>query len=248
MSGLQNAFENFSPKSVTIPTGGLTSTSITLDDGNGDVIVFAGQNFTLTTASLSALESDKPNSVSAALTDAMSAINGKGNATFSSLTISNGGTVAAGAAATFSLKAGTGVSSAASETIAASSSVEVFGSASGLTFNLGAGDTLKLDAPTNFKGTVAAFTEGDALDLAGVAYNASGGNATSATYKQTSAATGASPAVGTLTVKSGSQSATIQLLGNYIASSFIAGGDGSGGAIISEKGPAAAVVLASSKG
>jgi hypothetical protein len=152
-----------------------------------------------------------------------------------------------GAAATFPLKAGTGVSSTARVTTAASSLVEVFGPASGLTFTLGAGDTLKLDAPKNFKGAVAAFAAGDALDLAGFAYNASGGNATSVKYKQTTAATGASPAVGTLTVETGSQRATIQLLGSYMANTFIAASDGSGGVMISEKASASPVLVASSK-
>ncbi len=99
-AGLQAAFQgDFHPATLTIPTGGYTSTSITLDSANGDRIVVTGTNFTLTTSSLQTLENELAagvSSFSVGLTDAMNAINGNGNATFSSLTLSRSGSVVAG--------------------------------------------------------------------------------------------------------------------------------------------------------
>ena len=105
VSGLQAAFQNFDPATLSIPTGGFTSNSITLDDANGDRIVVKGTNFTLTTSSLLTLETELQAGVptfSAGLTDAMNAINGNGNATFSSLTISRSGSAVAQLALTSS--------------------------------------------------------------------------------------------------------------------------------------------------
>ena len=65
-------------------------------------------------------------------------------------------------------------------------------------------------------------------DLPGIAFGA----ATTLGYAENAAGTG-----GTLIVSDGRHAATIALLGNYIAQSFVAGADGHGGALVTQAKP-----------
>jgi hypothetical protein len=103
--------------------------------------------------------------------------------------------------------------------------LELFGaSTAAVTFGSGSTGTLKLDASAQFDGTVAGLALGNYLDLADVAYQ---GDSTPV-YKPTGANTGI------LTVSEGASSVNIELLGNYIASSFVATSDGHGGTLVTD--------------
>jgi autotransporter-associated beta strand protein len=83
--------------------------------------------------------------------------------------------------------------------------------------------TLKLDDPSSFRGTVVGMSGQDTIDFADI-------NPTTVHqpgYSGTS--TG-----GTLTVTDGSHTANIALLGNYMASSFVASSDDHGGTLITD--------------
>jgi hypothetical protein len=98
-------------------------------------------------------------------------------------------------------------------------------SAANVDFAAGALGMLKLDQSANFSGTVAGLAAGDAIDLADIAF---GSNDTLA-YTANAAGTG-----GTLTVSDGMHTANLALLGNYMASSFVAARDGHGGTLITD--------------
>ncbi|MGP0002368.1 MAG: Ig-like domain-containing protein, partial [Acetobacteraceae bacterium] len=109
-------------------------------------------------------------------------------------------------------------------TISGSSDLELFGSSQDqVTFAPGASGLLKLDDSRGFAGTIAGFARGDTIDLADLAFGAH------ATLGYSQHGVG-----GTLTVSNGSQTAKIQLLGNYMAASFVASADGHGGTVITE--------------
>jgi hypothetical protein len=95
-------------------------------------------------------------------------------------------------------------------------------SAENITFSAGSTGTLRLDAATSFGGTVAGLALGNALDLANVAYTAS----MPIGYQPNTSG----PAGGLLAVGS----ANIALLGNYMASMFVASSDGRGGTLIAD--------------
>ena len=84
--------------------------------------------------------------------------------------------------------------------------------------------TLKLDQPSTFAGTVAGFSGQDHIDLPSIAFGAH----TTLGYTENSTDTG-----GALTVSDGAHAASIALLGNYIAGSFVATADGHGGTLVS---------------
>jgi hypothetical protein len=111
-------------------------------------------------------------------------------------------------------------------TISGSTELELFG-ASTANATLAPGDTgtLRLDASSQFNGTVAALALGNSLDLADIAYVANDIPA----YAPNGGNTG-----GTLSVTDGSHIANIALLGQYMASSFVAAGDGHGGTLITD--------------
>jgi hypothetical protein len=90
-------------------------------------------------------------------------------------------------------------------------------SAAAVTFFAGTG-TLKLDNSSSFAGTVAGMTANDSIDFADINF---------ATI-QTPTFSGNSSG-GTLQVTDGTHTANIALLGNYMASSFVASSDGHGG-------------------
>jgi microcystin-dependent protein len=78
--------------------------------------------------------------------------------------------------------------------------------------------TLKLDDPSSFSGTVAGMSGQDTIDFAGINF----ATVQSPTYSGDSSG-------GTLAVTDGTHSANIALLGNYLASTFVASSDGHGG-------------------
>jgi hypothetical protein len=106
-------------------------------------------------------------------------------------------------------------------TIADGASVELTSAYAGQAIFAGPTGTLQLDHATSFSGTVAGMTGQDTLDLRDINF----GTATRTTYSGTGSA-------GTLTVTDGAHSASIVLLGNYMASAFATSGDGHGGSSI----------------
>jgi hypothetical protein len=100
-------------------------------------------------------------------------------------------------------------------TIAAGATVELSSAFAGSVTFAGSSGTLQLDNSSSFTGTVAGMTGNDTIDLEGIKFTNQ-----QPTY---------SPASGTLTVTEGTHSANIALLGNYLASSFVASSDGHGG-------------------
>jgi Galactose oxidase-like, Early set domain/Bacterial Ig-like domain len=131
-----------------------------------------------------------------------------------------------GAAADLKLKIDTVTTTASGATISGAQTLELFGaSAENITFSAGSTGTLRLDAATSFNGTVSGLALGNALDLANVAYTA---GMTVGYQPNTSG-----PAGGLLTVGS----ANIALLGNYMASMFVASSDGQGGTIVVDPPP-----------
>jgi autotransporter passenger strand-loop-strand repeat protein len=117
----------------------------------------------------------------------------------------------------------------------------VFGAASGEVVSGGStgsdavtfsgGGELKLDASASFGGTVAGFQAWDFLDLADVAF----GPITSVSFTEAT-----SNQSGTLTVTDGVNTASITLLGQYMASQFTSASDGHGGTVIGDPSVAAA--------
>ena len=124
----------------------------------------------------------------------------------------------AGAAADLKLQIGTVTTNATNATISGTQTLELFGaSAENIVFASGSTGTLQLDAATSYAGTVAGLALGNVLDLANIAYTA---GMTVGYQPNTSG-----PVGGLLTVGS----ANIALLGNYMASMFVASSDGHGG-------------------
>jgi len=111
-------------------------------------------------------------------------------------------------------------------TISGNTELELFGaSRANVTFAPGDTGTLRLDASSQFNGTVAGLALGNYLDLAGIAF----GGSTTLGYTPNGNNTG-----GTLKATDGSHIANIALLGQYTASSFIMASDGHGGTLISD--------------
>jgi fibronectin-binding autotransporter adhesin len=95
---------------------------------------------------------------------------------------------------------------------------------SNVTFT-GSSGKLVLDQPDTFTGTVAGFAAQDGIDLSQIAFGAN----TTLGYAENAGHTG-----GTLTVTDGTHTAAIALLGNYMASTLVAGADGHGGTLVTE--------------
>jgi autotransporter-associated beta strand protein/probable HAF family extracellular repeat protein len=114
----------------------------------------------------------------------------------------------------------TGANSYTGGTTIAAGTLELGSGASirgGVTFS-GTTGTLKLDNSSSFAGTVAGISDQDTIDFADIDF----ANVQRPSYSGT-------PAGGTLSVTDGTHSANIALLGNYLASTFVASGDGHGG-------------------
>jgi hypothetical protein len=87
----------------------------------------------------------------------------------------------------------------------------------------GANGTLWLDQPSTFTGKVSGLGAQNGIDLSTIAF----GVHTTLGYSPNNNNTG-----GTLSITNGSQSASIALLGNYMASSFVMESDNHGGTMI----------------
>ncbi len=96
-------------------------------------------------------------------------------------------------------------------------------SAANFAFQAGIPGELVFEQPSTFTGTVAGMGTQGSIDRPGIAF----GPQTTLGYLPNS-----NQAQGTLSVTNGNQNASIALLGNYIASSFAAVGDGHGGTMV----------------
>jgi hypothetical protein len=85
----------------------------------------------------------------------------------------------------------------------------------------GSSGTLQLDSSTGFTGTVAGMAGQDTLDRRDINF----ANIRSSRFSGNSSG-------GTLSFTDGTHTAKIALLGNYLASTFVASGDGHGGTSI----------------
>ena len=108
-----------------------------------------------------------------------------------------------------------------SPTIAAGETFEIISSYNGVVSFTGATGTLKLDRSTDFSGTVAGLANDDAIDFADINF----ATLIQPVYSGTSSS-------GTLTVADDTRTANVALLGNYLASSFVATNDGHGGTMV----------------
>lgn len=104
---------------------------------------------------------------------------------------------------------------------------------SAITYSGGA--ALKLDASVSFGGTIAGFAVGDFLDMADIAFTSA------TTLGFTEAGNNLS---GTLTVSDSVHTATLTLLGQYMAARFTAASDGHGGTVITDPPSAASGLVA----
>jgi hypothetical protein len=103
-------------------------------------------------------------------------------------------------------------------TVAQGATLELAAAYAGAVTFAGTEGTLQLDSSTAFSGTVAGMTGQDTLDLRDVNF----ANIQQPVLSGTSAS-------GTLTVADGTHTANVVLLGNYLASTFVASSDGHGG-------------------
>jgi hypothetical protein len=103
--------------------------------------------------------------------------------------------------------------------VAAGTIVDIPAAYAGSAVFSGSTGTLRLENSSSFTGTVAGMAANDILDLADINF---------ATL-QAPSFHNATASGGTLTVTDGSHTANIALLGNYLASTFVAASDGHGG-------------------
>ena len=108
-------------------------------------------------------------------------------------------------------------------TIAAGATVEISSAYAGAVSFAGDTGTLQLDNSASFSGTVAGMTGSDSIDFADI---------NPAKVQMPSYAGDASG--GTLSVSDGTHSASIALLGNYLASTFTTASDGHGGTAVTD--------------
>jgi hypothetical protein len=109
-------------------------------------------------------------------------------------------------------------------TIANDTTLTITTAAAGTETFAGHTGTLVLDDALGFAGTIAGFRGDDALVLSDMAF----GQNTTLAYTATGSTSGV------LSVSDGAQTATIAMLGHYMASSFVAASDGFGGTLITE--------------
>ena len=108
--------------------------------------------------------------------------------------------------------------------ITGNSELELFGaSVANVTLASGSTGTLKLDASSQFTGTVAGLVLGNYLDLADLPY---AGNAPLYSASGTN--------TGTLAVTEGAKTINVAVLGSYSADSFVASNDGHGGTLLED--------------
>jgi len=92
----------------------------------------------------------------------------------------------------------------------------------------GASGKLALDQPATFTGAVAGLRAQNSIDLTQIAFGA----AATLGYAANAGGTG-----GILSVSDGAHAASIALLGNYMASTFVTAADGHGGTLIAAAQP-----------
>jgi hypothetical protein len=92
------------------------------------------------------------------------------------------------------------------------------------TFATSGGGTLLLENSLTFSGLVAGFGKPDRLDFRDIAFTS---GATSATWSQSGTS-------GTLTVSSGTHTAALTLIGQYVAGNFHVSTDGHGGTFVTD--------------
>jgi hypothetical protein len=121
------------------------------------------------------------------------------------------------------------------DTLSNGASFEISGPSADDVVFAGDNDTLKLDQPQSYSGTISGLTETGTLDFAGF-------NAATTTGTTGAGSYDGSTGITTLTVtdSSDNNSATLKLAGDYSASSWTVTADGSGGADIVD--PPAAVI------
>jgi fibronectin-binding autotransporter adhesin len=100
------------------------------------------------------------------------------------------------------------------------------GTAGGVIFS--SGGSLQLYSGAHLSGTISGFHLGETIDLRGLAFSSS-----SSTLSWTQKTSGAN-ASGTLTVKEGTTSTTLTLIGSYTVSNFSATSDGHGGTLVTD--------------
>jgi autotransporter passenger strand-loop-strand repeat protein len=88
----------------------------------------------------------------------------------------------------------------------------------------GTGGTLQLDDSAHFSGTISGFGVPGDIDLRDISFLGSG---TTLGYNDQGTS-------GTLTVSDGTHTATLNLLGHYVAGNFVAQADGNGGTLITD--------------
>ncbi len=111
--------------------------------------------------------------------------------------------------------------SSSNASIAAGATLELPGASNAAVAFQSSTGTLKLDNSASFSGTVAGMTGSDAIDFANISFT----NVHTPTFSGNSTS-------GTLTVTDGTVTASIALLGNYMASTFTTSSDGHGGTLV----------------
>jgi hypothetical protein len=149
--------------------------------------------------------------------------NGTWNNSWIQASISDSGSSAQTAAQTDSSALTNNSSMTGSMVIGAGETVDPGGGFSGKVTFFAETGTLKLDNSSSFAGTVAGLRGQDAIDFADIGFGAN----SSLGYSPNADNSG-----GTLSVGDGTHTANIALLGNYIASSFVAASDGHGGTVV----------------
>ena len=113
-------------------------------------------------------------------------------------------------------------------TISGTQSNQISGkSAQSVTFASGAAGELILVNSQEFSGTISGLTAGDEIDLRDIAFGTHNTIGYSGNVSR-----------GVLTVSNGTHVASLTLMGDYIASSFVEAGDGHGGTLITDPTPA----------
>ena len=111
--------------------------------------------------------------------------------------------------------------SSSNATIASGATLELPGASNATVLFQSSTGTLKLDNSASFSGTVAGMTGSDAIDFANISF----ANVHTPTFSGNTTR-------GTLTVTDGTVTASVALLGNYMASTFTASSDGHGGTLV----------------
>ena len=110
-------------------------------------------------------------------------------------------------------------------TISNGSTLELNTADSGIVSFAGPEGTLQLDSASGFTGQVSGFGALNQIDLAAIGFGAN----TTLGYTPNNTSTG-----GTLTVSDGTHTASIALLGQYMAASFATASDGHGGTLVTD--------------